>query len=65
MHGYSPQVFDKEFWLKRAEESRSLNEQMTDPDVRRQIRTIAEGYERIAQYAKEQTQLKEKYGISD
>jgi len=40
-----------EHWLGRAEEARSIAEQLSDPDSRRTMLRIAEDYERLASHA--------------
>lgn len=37
---------DPKYWLERAEEVRSIADQLSDPDSRRMMLWIAEGYER-------------------
>ena len=44
-----------EYWLARAEEARLLVKTLTDPEARRLMLSIAEGYERLAEHA--QTRL--------
>jgi hypothetical protein len=40
-----------EHWLQRAEETRSIAEELSDPESRRMILRIAENYERFATHA--------------
>jgi hypothetical protein len=41
-----------EHWLGRAEEARSIAEQLSDPESRRMMLRIAEDYERLATHAR-------------
>jgi hypothetical protein len=52
-------IFDRGYWLQRAEESRAIAAQMTYPEIRHHMLVIAEGYERIARHATVQAQIKE------
>jgi len=38
-------------WRDRAEEARAMADQMHDPETKRQMREIAEGYEKLAERA--------------
>ena len=58
-------LFDPQHWLVQAGEARKLSEQMTDPAIKRQMETIAKGYERIALHAAEQAILKDKFDLPD
>ena len=40
---------DAEHWCSRAEETRTIAEIMTDPEARRIMFDIAEGYDRLAE----------------
>ena len=40
-----------EHWQERAEEARSIAEQLSDPESKRMMLRIAEDYERLATYA--------------
>jgi hypothetical protein len=40
-----------EYWRGRAEEARTLAEEMHSPETRRQMLEIAAGYDRLAQWA--------------
>jgi hypothetical protein len=40
---------DAEHWWNRAEESRTIAELMNDPEARRIMLDIAEGYDRLAE----------------
>jgi len=40
-----------EHWQERAEEARSIAEQLSDPESRRMMLRIAEDYERLATHA--------------
>ena len=44
---------DAEHWWSRAEETRTIAELMNDPEARRIMFDIAEGYERLAECAAE------------
>ena len=44
---------DAEHWWGRAEEARTIAEIMTDPEARRIMFDIAEGYDRLAERAAE------------
>jgi hypothetical protein len=44
---------DAEHWWSRAEETRTVAELMNDPEARRIMFDIAEGYERLAERATE------------
>jgi hypothetical protein len=46
---------DAEHWWSRAEETRTIAEIMTDPEARRIMFDIAEGYDRLAERAAERT----------
>ena len=48
-------VDDAEHWWSRAEETRTIAEIMTDPEARRIMFDIAEGYDRLAERAVERT----------
>ena len=43
-----PSLRTPEHWRRRAEEARSLAEQMDDPDAKASMLEIAAGYERLA-----------------
>ena len=42
---------DPEHWLKRAEEARSVAEQLSDPESKGTMLRIAKDYERLAEHA--------------
>jgi hypothetical protein len=44
---------DPEYWLKRAEEARTLAEQMRDTHMKAVMLGIAESYEKIAKWVEE------------
>jgi hypothetical protein len=44
---------DPKHWRERAEEARTHAQQMTDPEVKRMMLTIAEDYEKLARRAQE------------
>ena len=46
---------DVEHWWSRAEETRTIAEIMTDPEARRIMFDIADGYDRLAERAAERT----------
>jgi hypothetical protein len=49
-----PKLIDlPEHWRARAEESRVLAEQLSDPETRRMMLGIAQSYERLAERAAE------------
>jgi hypothetical protein len=48
-------VDDAEHWWSRAEETRTIAEIMTDPEARRIMFDIAEGYDRLAERAVDRT----------
>ncbi len=49
----SNSILDKPaHWLERAEEARSIAEQLSDPESRRMMLRIAEDYERLATHAR-------------
>ena len=43
---------DPKHWLERAEEARSIADQISDPDSRRMMLRIAEDYEPLANHAR-------------
>jgi hypothetical protein len=44
-------IHDPKHWRERAEEARSHAEEMKDPEAKRTMLDIAEGYERLAKQA--------------
>ena len=50
---------DAGHWLSRAEETRTIAEIMTDPEARRIMFDIAEGYDRLAERVVEHTGRRE------
>ena len=54
---------DAEHWLSRAEETRTIAEIMTDPEARRIMLDIAEGYDRLAERAVERTGNRERHTL--
>jgi hypothetical protein len=50
---------DAEHWWSRAEETRTIAEIMTDPEARRIMFDIAEGYDRLAERAVDRTHRSE------
>ena len=47
MHAKVP-INDPKHWRERAEEARTVADQMTDPDAKRKMLRIAEDYEELA-----------------
>jgi hypothetical protein len=43
---------DPEHWRSRAEEARTIAEQLSDPESKRTMLRIADDYERLAEHAK-------------
>jgi hypothetical protein len=43
---------DPEHWRSRAEEARTMAEQLSDPESKRTMLRIADDYERLAEHAK-------------
>ena len=48
-------IDDAEYWRKRAEEARTISEQMTDAHTKALMLSVAESYERIAKWAAQRT----------
>jgi DNA-binding ferritin-like protein len=48
-------IDDAEYWRKRAEEARTLAEQMNDPHTKSLMLGIAESYDKIAKWTAERT----------
>jgi hypothetical protein len=48
-----PALYSREYWLERAEETRTVAELMSNPDARRQMFGIVESYVRLADHASE------------
>jgi hypothetical protein len=46
-------IHDHQHWRQRAEEARAVAEQMADPEARRMMLNIADGYDKLAQRAEE------------
>jgi hypothetical protein len=44
---------DPEHWRSRAEEARTIAEQLSDPESKRTMLRIADDYERLAEHAKQ------------
>jgi hypothetical protein len=44
---------DPQHWLDRVEEMRRLAEDMREPEARRMMLSVAEGYDKLAQRAQE------------
>jgi hypothetical protein len=47
---------DPRYWLERAGRARHVAEGMTDPELKRMMLGVADGYERLAKRADERTQ---------
>ena len=43
---------DPKHWLERADEARSIADQISDPDSKQMMLRIAEDYERLANHAR-------------
>ena len=51
-HGAMPSVFGTaKHWRERAEEARAMADEMTDPQAKAAMRTVAENYDRMAKHA--------------
>ena len=57
--------WDPEHWRFRAEESRTVADQMTHEDARTIMRRIANDYDRLAKVAEEQLADQEKRATGD
>ncbi len=44
-------IDNPEYWRSRAEEARALAEMLEDPEAKRMMMDVVEGYERLAEYA--------------
>ena len=44
-------IRDPKHWLEREEEARNAADGLSDPDAKRQMLSIAEGYRRMAEHA--------------
>ena len=58
-------VWDPEHWRFRAEEARTVADQMTHEGSRTIMRRIANDYDRLAKFAEEQLADQERRAISD
>ena len=58
-------VWDPEHWRFRAEEARTIGDQMTDEEARTIMRHIAMDYDRLAKLAEEQIADQERGTIDD
>jgi len=58
-------VWDPEHWRLRAEEARTVGDQMTHEDARTIMRRIANDYDRLAKVAEEQLADQEKRATGD
>ena len=54
---------DVTLWLEHAMEVRALSEVISDLEEKQQMLVVADGFDRIAQLAKEQVALKEQYQL--
>jgi hypothetical protein len=57
--------WDPEHWRFRAEETRTVADQMTHEDARTIMRQIANDYDRLAKLAEEQLAIEERGKIGD
>ena len=48
-----------EYWRRRAEEARALAEMIEDPEAKRMMMGVVEGYDRLAEYAEARQAAKE------
>ena len=53
---------DPTHWRERAEEARAHAQQMTDPEAKRMMLTIAEDYEKLARRAQDRLVWEQKSG---
>jgi hypothetical protein len=53
---------DPKHWRERAEEARAHAQQMTDPEAKRMMLTIAEDYEKLARRAQDRLVWEQKSG---
>ena len=44
-------INDPKYWRERAEEARTIADELTDPDAKRRMRRIADDYEELAKRA--------------
>jgi hypothetical protein len=51
MNGWAPPGNPPEHWRRHAEERRAKAKELKDPEVRREMETIAALYDRLAEYA--------------
>ncbi len=58
-------LYDVPRWLQHAEEARASAQEIADPETKQKMLVVAEGYDRIAELAKEQAKLKGEYQLSD
>ena len=58
-------VWDPEHWRFRAEEARTVADQMTHEEARTIMRRIANDYDRLAKVAEEQLAAQEKRATGD
>ncbi len=56
---------DVSLWLEHAREVRALSEVIVDPEEKRQMLVVAEGFDRIAELAREQAAIREQYQLAD
>jgi len=56
---------DVTLWLEHAKEVRALSEVISDPEEKQQMLVVADGFDRIAQLAKEQVTIEGQYQLSD
>jgi len=56
---------DPEHWRSRAEEARSVAEQLSDPESKQTMLRIAADYERLAEHAKQRAQKQSRVAERD
>ena len=58
-------LYDTEYWLVRAEETRSLAELMSNSDTKRIMLSIARSYDEIAELSRKQVEVKKLFNLQD
>jgi len=51
-----PYINDPKYWRERAEERRSIAKLLDDADAKRQMRAIAESYDRLADHMQQRSE---------